>query len=157
IEELLSSLVDDFHLRAQKAGKKIILEKEKLPRLMANRSDLYHIFQNLLDNALKYGAENKPVLIKAFLENKASGANTFSIQSEWIVVTIHNWGPVLSEEDQERLFDRFYRVNSTQKVEGTGLGLSIAQQLAQKYDGMITVTSSSELGTTFSVSFPLEF
>ena len=157
IEELLSSLVDDFHLRAQKAGKKIILEKEKLPRLMANRSDLYHIFQNLLDNALKYGAENKPVLIKAFLENKASGVNTFSIQSEWIVVTIHNWGPVLSEEDQERLFDRFYRVNSTQKVEGTGLGLSIAQQLAQKYDGMITVTSSSELGTTFSVSFPLEF
>ena len=151
--ELLSNLVDDFELRAQKMDKKILLEKEKLPRLMANRQDLYHIFQNLLDNALKYGAEKKSITIKAYLENTEKSSD----KNEWIVVDIHNWGPVLTPEAQERLFDRFYRVNTTKKVEGTGLGLSIVQQLVQKYDGTITVQSSLEKGTTFRVSFPLEF
>ena len=157
--ELLSSLVDDFNLRSQKSGKTIVLKKEKLPRLMANRNDLYHIFQNLLDNALKYGADKKNITVNAFLKNQTSRAeeNSSENKKEWIVVTVHNWGPVLSHENQERLFERFYRVNSTQKVEGTGLGLSIVQQLVQKYDGTITVSSAAETGTTFTVSFPLEF
>ena len=154
IGELLSSLVDDFELRAKKAGKQIILEKEKLPRLMANRADLYHIFQNLLDNALKYGAEQKEITVKAYLKNTASDS---SLAKEWVVVSVHNWGKTLTSDEQERLFDRFYRVNSIKKVEGTGLGLSIAQQLTQKYDGKITVTSTPDSGTTFTVSFPLEF
>jgi len=154
VEELLMTLVNDFHLRAQKIGKEIQLEKEKLPRLMANRADLYHVFQNLLDNALKYGAENKPITIKAFLKNaEKSGSD----KNEWIVVSVHNFGKALTADEQEKLFDRFYRVNSAQKVEGTGLGLSIAQKLVQKYDGTITVTSTPEQGTTFLVSFPLEF
>ncbi len=156
VEELLTSLVNDFSLRAQKSNKKIYLEKEKLPRLMASRADLYHIFQNLLDNALKYGEENKPITIKACLKNKSSDF-TLSGQNEWIVISVHNFGKVLTPDEQEKLFDRFYRVNSTKKVEGTGLGLSIVQQLVQKYDGTITVSSQQDKGTTFTVSFPLEF
>ena len=157
--ELLSNLVDDFNLRAQKSGKKIVLEKEKLPRLMANRSDLYHIFQNLLDNALKYSFDKKTITISAFLKNQThqTPLPLAETKKEWICVTVHNWGPVLSQENQERLFERFYRVNSAKKVEGTGLGLSIVQQLVQKYDGTITVSSSAEKGTTFTVTFPLEF
>ena len=157
--ELLSGLVDDFNLRAQKSNKTIVLKKEKLPRLMANRNDLYHIFQNLLDNALKYGSDNKPITVNAFLKERASEPENHLIENkkEWILVTVHNWGPILSAENQERLFDRFYRVNSTQKVDGTGLGLSIVQQLVQKYDGTITVSSTPEAGTIFTVAFPLEF
>ena len=154
VDELLLSLVNDFELRAQKEQKKIILEKENLPRLMASRQDLYHVFQNLLDNALKYGAPKKEIVIKAYLKNISNSAFN---QSEWISVSVHNWGHPLSSEEQEHLFDRFYRVNSTKKVEGTGLGLSIVQQLVQKYDGTIEVESTPEAGTTFTVSFPLEF
>ncbi|MGN0920059.1 MAG: ATP-binding protein [Alphaproteobacteria bacterium] len=159
MEELLTNLVNDFHLRAQKAGKKILLEKEKLPRLMANRSDLYHIFQNLLDNALKYGAPNQPITIKTFLKNSLTHPAdlTFTDKNEWIVVSVHNFGKTLTVDEQEKLFDRFYRVNSGPKVEGTGLGLSIVQQLVQKYDGTITVESLPEKGITFTVAFPLEF
>ena len=153
VGELLSGLVDDFSLRAQKAGKKIILEKENLPRLMAGRNDLYHIFQNLLDNALKYGAKDQPITLKAFSKHDEKSID----QNEWIVISIHNFGKALTPDQQEKLFDRFYRVNSAQKVEGTGLGLSIVQQLVQKYDGVISVESSAEKGTTFTVSFPLVF
>ncbi|MBR6231723.1 MAG: GHKL domain-containing protein [Alphaproteobacteria bacterium] len=149
INELLSGLVDDFELRSQKEGKQIVLEKEQLPRLMANRADLYRIFQNLLDNALKYGTEKKPVTIKTFLNNLPDS-------KEWVTISVHNFGKALSQEEQDRLFDRFYRVNSTQKVEGTGLGLSIVHQLVQKYDGKISVESAPEKGITFTVSFPLE-
>ena len=114
----------------------------------------YHIFQNLLDNALKYGADNQPVTIKAFLKNDRESD---SYRGEWIVVSVHNFGKALTPEQQDKLFDRFYRVTSAQKVEGTGLGLSIVQQLVQKYDGTISVKSSPENGTTFIVSFPVEF
>lgn len=154
VGELLTGLVNDFALRAQKVGKEVILEKENLPRLMAGRNDLYHIFQNLLDNALKYGAPNTPITIKAFLKNEEKSG--FG-KNEWIVVSIHNFGKALTPDQQKKLFDRFYRINSTQKVEGTGLGLSIVQQLVQKYDGTISVESSTEKGTTFSISFPLVF
>ena len=154
IGELLSSLVNDFNLRSQKEGKEIFLEKENLPRLMSNRSDLYHIFQNLLDNAFKYGADKKPITIKAFFKNPPRSDLD---KNEWINVSIHNFGKALTLDEQEKLFDRFYRVNSTQKVEGTGLGLSIVQQLVQKYDGTIKVNSTPESGTTFTVSLPLEF
>lgn len=154
VNELLSSLVNDFDIRSKKAEKQILLEKEKLPRLMANRQDLYHIFQNLLDNALKYGAEKMPITIKTCLGNKPIAG---SDKNEWIVVTVHNWGKPLTAEEQDRLFDRFYRVNSVKKSEGTGLGLSIVQQLVHKYDGKIEVSSSPEKGTIFTVSFPLEF
>ncbi len=157
VGELLTGLVNDFQIRAEKAGKEIILEKENLPRLMAGRTDLYHVFQNLLDNALKYGQEKSPITIKAFLRNNPQKDFSLSDKNEWIVVSIHNFGKALTPEEQDKLFDRFYRVNSTQKVEGTGLGLSIVQQLVQKYDGTIEVTSSPESGTTFTVSFPLEF
>ena len=154
IGELLSSLVNDFSLRSQKEGKEIILKKENLPRLMSNRSDLYHIFQNLLDNAFKYGSDKKPITIKAFLKNSSKSDLD---KNEWIIVSVHNFGKALTPDQQEKLFDRFYRVNSTQKTEGTGLGLSIVQQLVQKYDGIVEVTSTPEKGTTFIVSFPLEF
>ena len=159
VGELLTGLVNDFHLRAQKAGKKIVLEKENLPRLMAGRADLYHIFQNLLDNALKYGQEGQPITIRAFLKDASNHPENVGLtdKKEWIMVSVHNFGKALTSEEQEKLFDRFYRVNSTQKVEGTGLGLSIAQQLVQKYDGTITVDSTPESGTTFTVAFPLEF
>ena len=95
-------------------------------------------------------------------QNKTDSKNVSKEKSsqdknEWIVVDVHNWGRPLTQEEQERLFDRFYRVNSTQKTEGTGLGLSIVQQLVQKYDGTITVASSPEKGIIFTVSFPLEF
>lgn len=159
VGELLTGLVGDFDLRAKKIGKKLVLEKEKLPRLMASQADLYHIFQNLIDNALKYGEENKPITIKAFLKNRSVDKVNFSQHNsnEWIVVTVHNFGVPLTQNEQEKLFDRFYRVNTPKKVEGTGLGLSIAQQLVQKYDGTISVESSTNEGTTFIVSFPLEF
>ena len=108
----------------------------------------------MLDNALKYGADKKPITIKAFLKNAEKSDLD---KKEWIIVSVHNFGKALTAEEQEKLFDRFYRVNSAQKVEGTGLGLSIVQQLVQKYDGTIEVTSALDMGTTFTVSFPLEF
>ena len=74
------------------------------------------------------------------------------------MVAVHNQGNPISQKDLDRLFDRFYRVDSAlvKKVEGTGLGLSIVQQLVQEYDGVIDVVSTEQAGTTFTVYLPVE-
>ena len=64
--------------------------------------------------------------------------------------SVHNTGKALSEEDLPHLFERFYRTDS-----GYGLGLAIAQTIAKNHRGKITVVSAKNLGTSFTVTFPV--
>ena len=141
--------MDDFNVRAKALHKKIILNKQPhLPLFLANRNDLYHIFQNLVDNALKYGAAKSDVHISTYLDTTPSPT---------LVVAIHNTGDPIPPEHLSRIWDKFYRVNSAQtlSVEGSGLGLGIVQSIVRKYQGRIEVVSDEETGTTFTVYFPV--
>ena len=74
------------------------------------------------------------------------------------MVAVHNRGNPIDQKDLDKLFDRFYRVDSAtvNRIEGTGLGLSIVQQLVQEYDGVVNVVSTVRSGTTFTVYLPIE-
>ena len=160
IPDLLQSVVDDFQVRAKSAHKKLSLSLEdSLPRVMGNRRDLYHVFQNLIDNAIKYGEKNSTISITAKLSDsvpqkfyqKEAGVGQF------VSVAVGNKGPVIAPDDIERLFDKFYRVESDKAnpVEGTGLGLGIAQQIVQRHDGFIDASSTETSGTVFTVYLPV--
>ncbi|MBQ3695753.1 MAG: GHKL domain-containing protein [Alphaproteobacteria bacterium] len=149
LNDLIQKVVDDFNVRAKALHKKIILNKQPhLPLFLANRNDLYHIFQNLVDNALKYGAAKSDVHISTYLDTTPSPT---------LVVAIHNTGDPIPPEHLSRIWDKFYRVNSAQtlSVEGSGLGLGIVQSIVRKYQGRIEVVSDEETGTTFTVYFPV--
>ncbi len=162
MSDLLTGVVETLTLKAQNNRKAIKLSMvHDLPRLMGNKSELHQVFQNLIDNAIKYGDVDTTITVTAQLKNgfPKKSDRYFDDMRQVIAVQVHNIGPVISPRNIHRLFDRFYRVDSltTRTVEGTGLGLGIAQQIVHKHDGVIDVQSSAENGTSFTVYLPLEF
>jgi len=95
----------------------------------------------LLSNAQKYS--NPHGVITLSLEAKGDKR----------ILKVHNTGPAIPEEAQEKIFDRFYRVDSShnREIAGNGLGLAIAQSIVKEHKGKITVASREGEGTTFTV------
>ena len=145
IAPLFKQLILELKTKAQSKNQHFVFKSQKqtLP-MHASPIDLHHLFQNLLENAVKYGYENTPIKINITHQNKK------------VTIKIQNKGPVIPESDISHLFDRFYRGQQTNhQVEGSGLGLSIAQQIIQRYNGTIDVISTPKDGTVFTVVLPI--
>ncbi|NEQ23992.1 MAG: sensor histidine kinase, partial [Microcoleus sp. SIO2G3] len=104
---------------------------------------LMHILGNLLSNAIKYSPQNTTVLFGCCCNEEEV---TFQVKDEGIGIPI---------EDQERLFESFYRANNVGNIPGTGLGLAIVRKSVELHGGRITVESEPRVGTTFKVILPL--
>lgn len=130
--ELVSHIKPDLHVQG---------DKESLGRMVAT----------LIDNACKYSEKDGKVEIRLF-SRPGSG-----MKSPYVKLTVHN-DETISEEDLPHLFDRFYRADKarTSGKGGYGLGLAIGREIARQHKGDITVSSSKEKGTTFSVTLPLD-
>ncbi|HRI57732.1 MAG TPA: sensor histidine kinase, partial [Anaerolineae bacterium] len=96
---------------------------------------------NLLDNAVKYTARGSVTV--------AARAGTGGLQ-----VTVADTGSGMAAEDLPHVFDRFYRADQGRTEHGTGLGLAIARQIAQGHGGALTVESTPNMGSIFTVSLP---
>lgn len=162
IPDLLKTIVADLKIKADTHHKTLCLDiVHDLPRFIGNQQELRQAFQNLIDNALKYGAETSCVTVRAELANgfPKKTNKTGITASQTIAISVHNVGNPIPPKKIHRLFERFYRIDSlkNRQIEGTGLGLGIVQQIILKHDGMIDIKSSAEKGTTFTVYLPLEF
>lgn len=130
----------------QMAEKDITLEFT-LPDVEINgdKSLLHTVWDNLLTNAIKY--------------NKVNGSIEISIEEKEksVLITFEDTGIGLSDNVKERIFDRFYRVDTsrTHSVEGTGLGLSIVAAIVKLHGGLIHVDSIENKGTTFAIELPV--
>lgn len=142
LSELLKIQVIEFNLeRASSVESEIeenikgSFDQEKITRLA----------ENLLSNALKYGDGGRPVILSLRKRDKR------------IVLSAHNWGHPIPPEEQEQIFESYYRSKSAKKtnVEGWGLGLAFVKNVAQAHGGGVDLTSSEESGTCFSVHFPV--
>jgi len=101
-----------------------------------------HIMQNMLSNAVKYSNENQQILCK--VDGDGTGVS-FSVTDEGIGVPL---------EDQEFLFQRFFRAKNAMNIQGTGLGLNIVKQYSELMGGSISFRSRQNEGTTFKVELP---
>ncbi len=161
IPDLLKGVVESLHIRASTLYKKLELKIiHDLPRVIGNRSELQQAVQNLIDNAIKYGEDNSVITIKANLTNgfPKKSDRYFDDVRQVIAISVHNTGNPISAQHRTRIFERFYRLDSlkSRRTEGTGLGLGIVQQIVQKHDGLIDVTSSLNAGTTFTIYLPVD-
>lgn len=104
---------------------------------------LYPIIKNLVENAIQYSKENSKIIIRYF----AGETLSFSVQ---------DFGMGIDQEDQERIFERFYRVDKARSRHsgGTGLGLAIVKEYVTRLGGTIRVTSHPQVGSTFEVTLP---
>lgn len=112
--------------------------------LLLDKTLLYGILNNLLSNAIKYSPEGGEIFLKT----------SVSSQEFQIVVSDHGIG--IAPEEQEHIFQRFFRALNAVNIEGTGLGLHIVKKYVELMNGTIGF-SSGDKGTTFTVKIPLQF
>ncbi len=157
INDLIRSVFQALDLKANAQGKKLVLkENAVLPPLKGHSSELFRVFQNLIDNALKYGKDHSTVTVSLDMQTHllSPTASPLDVPSETLLISVHNVGDVIPEDEIPHLFERFYRMETNMNVSGTGLGLAIASEIIHKYQGSIEVESSAKAGTTFRVRLP---
>lgn len=146
LAELIEGCAETTLLKASR--KQIVLEIAIPPGLPAVRGDaslLREVLQNLLDNAVQYTPAGGRIHVSA------------AADAHEAVITVSDTGIGIPLADQERIFERFYRVDAARSREagGTGLGLSIAKHIVESHGGRLWVESDVGRGSKFSFSIPL--
>jgi signal transduction histidine kinase len=140
MEEVLTQLRHEFDdpLRVRKVT---LLAPSFFPEVMGDELRLTRAFRNLLDNALKYGGEELSEIRFAYEESEHH--HIFSVSDD---------GVGIKEDDTERLFHFFQRLETSSHTEGSGMGLAIAKEAAKKHMGDVWVESAPKRGATFYLS-----
>ncbi len=114
--------------------------------LTGDRDELIQVFENLIENACKYGQSGKRVVVTVSLPAGTNGPS----------VSVRDFGPGIPEEHLPRLTERFYRVDveDSRRHRGTGLGLAIVKHILARHHARMTVESVLGQGATFTVTFP---
>lgn len=148
IVEIIEDAVNQVQVLAKEHDLTISIMKEPdLPEIPLNVDSISRAFMNILSNAIKYSPDGKRIKVRA--ERSRDG--------EYVEVSVEDQGPGLSEKDQKRVFDRFYRVeNATHTVKGTGLGLHLVKITIEKHhQGQVFVNSKEGEGSTFGFRLPI--
>jgi signal transduction histidine kinase len=141
-EDLVSEVVESLATDANRVHVQI---PNDLPVLTTDRQLLSRVLQNLVDNALKYSPAGSPCELEAAA---LDGSLVFWVQ---------DYGIGIPDDEQPRIFDRFYQVDqsSTRTFRGAGLGLSLVQDLLHHLGGTIEVRSVEGQGSRFTVRLPV--
>lgn len=147
IVKLLSQLMEEFYPSFVDKNLSYELESNVPAKVIkADGNLLARVFDNLINNAIKYGADGKRVLV------------TVDAGDEVVTVCVVNYGYVIPEDELPMIFDKFYRVEQSRSTDtgGTGLGLAIAKNIVEMHGGSIEVESSLK-GTIFRVKLLVHF
>lgn len=143
--ELFLKVCKKFQPQARQANVELKSDIAVLPRFIGDGDRLAQVFTNLLDNALKFTPAGGSVIIQSIVVNAM------------IRISISDTGLGIPQEEQSRIFERFYQVDKSRKGgtgRGIGLGLPIAKQIILAHNGQIQVQSNAGQGTTFIVDLP---
>lgn len=140
IKELLQSICTELQAIA-KPRQKIVLAHTGDTLVTLDPSLLRNVLINLLSNAIKFSPEGGPISVVSQTKEK------------YISIRIKDIGMGISVEDQEHLFERFFRGKNATNIQGTGLGLHIVAKYIELMDGQINFESELEKGTEFIITF----
>lgn len=147
IIKLLSQLLEESYPNFADKGLSYELQSNVPAKVItADGNLLARLFDNLINNAIKYGADGKRVIVKVT-------AGSSSVQ-----VSVTNYGYVIPAEELPLIFEKFYRVEQSRSTHtgGTGLGLAIVKNIVDMHGGTITVNSDLN-GTVFTVTLQVDF
>jgi len=108
-----------------------------------NSERLEQVLMNLISNAVKYSADSKEIVICG------------ECKDDWAIVSVTDFGIGLTDENQQKVFERFFRVEEDRFSPGLGIGLYISSEIIKEHHGKIQVRSKVKQGSTFSFSLPL--
>lgn len=144
LKDLLENVLNSLSVQAKAMNLEIDASCENVT-VYANLDHIQGILYNLISNAIKYNKPNGKIIIiiKERLDN--------------ILIKVMDTGIGISKEDQEKVFQRFYRVDKQRSkiVAGTGIGLAIVKHIVQFYNGSISLKSKENEGTSIEISLPI--
>jgi two-component system, OmpR family, phosphate regulon sensor histidine kinase PhoR len=146
LARIIAQVCDTMGSLAKERGVALTLKREAQEAfVLGDRDELIRVFENLVENALKYGASGKRVVV------------TLSAAAGEVAVSVHDFGPGIAPEHLPRLTERFYRVDVEQSrgQGGTGLGLSLVKHILARHRGALTIESEPGKGAIFTARIPL--
>lgn len=141
LKEELHRIVNSMD-QLHKPGQKILLEGEETDAVRVDKRLMANVVSNLLSNAIKFSPENSLIHLRY---EKSKSRFLFSIKDSGIGI---------SDEDQQHLFERFFRAKNASNIQGTGLGLNIVSKYLELMGGKISCESAINEGTTFTIEIP---
>jgi two-component system phosphate regulon sensor histidine kinase PhoR len=150
IVPIIRQVVDGLEPLARERQVAIDIVLPETPVLIAgDREELLRLFENLIENALKYGASGGKVVVSLVAALSGEGAPE-------VRVMVRDFGPGIAPEHLPRLTERFYRVDvgDSRAQGGTGLGLSLVKHIVNRHRGRLLIESVPKKGATFTACFP---
>jgi two-component system phosphate regulon sensor histidine kinase PhoR len=143
IVPLLREVADGLQMQAADAGVEIVIDADRDATVPGDRNELYEVFENLIENAIKYGASGKRVDVKV-----GQGRAGYEC-----AVTVTDYGPGIESRHVPRLTERFYRADadSSRRKMGTGLGLAIVKHIVHRHRGALFIRSAPGEGMRVEV------
>lgn len=142
LNETLKAIKNDFSKYISERN--AIVNFEELPVINANKSQIYQLFQNIIENGIKYNESDIPTVnITVKQENKR------------LKIAFEDNGIGISEEFHQQIFEMFKRLHNNTVYEGTGIGLAICKKIMELHNGNIQVAVNEQKGTTFVLDFPM--
>jgi signal transduction histidine kinase len=143
MEKMILEVIDEVKLTV--STHTINFTSGNLIEVYADPGKIGSVISNLISNAIKYSPRGKSVEIKCELANGR------------VIVSVRDEGIGIKPQDAEKIFDRYYRVesNHTQHISGFGIGLYLSAEIIKRHDGEIWVESEDGIGSTFYFSLPI--
>ena len=145
LDDVVERALDVSRYRVEKEKMRLRTDIEPgLPPIRMDENAMTLVLLNLIDNAVKYAAEGKDVDVA--LSRTPGG----------VALSVRDHGPGIASDEQERIFDRFYRARTARdrNIRGSGIGLSLVKHIVDSHGGRISVTSFPGQGATFTVIMP---
>jgi signal transduction histidine kinase len=139
VDEQIRDVIVLLQNEWEKKNIEIDLEMDTV-QFAGDKSLMYQVWVNLIGNALKYSSQNGLLQVRLF-------------HNERIIIKITDNGIGMTKEEQERVFERFYKADISRNSVGTGLGLPISKKIVELHGGTIVVQSEVGKGSTFIISF----
>ena len=153
LSPLLRQIAETLELRAGERDICIRLAvPPDLPDVLGDRDELAQVFQNLIDNAIKYGRSGSEIMLQAETASRPTRGSSSS-ENAMVCVAVCDQGEGIPHEHLPRLTERFYRVDTARSREmgGTGLGLAIVKHILNHHRGFLEVESTPGVGSVFTV------
>ena len=143
MERLIQTILDTSAFQIEKVGAKITIQHPLL-ECRGDRQQISQVFSNLIDNAIKYRDNDRPLVIS--INSRAEGKG--------VVYTVEDNGIGISAENIDKVWELFRRLEIDNSVQGEGLGLTIARRIVERHNGKIWLESEEHSGSRFHVELP---
>jgi PAS domain S-box-containing protein len=144
-EKLIRDSVKYMELVAKNSGQKLAIDlPDELPVIIADDDRVRQVLFNLINNSIKYSAKDGEIKISA------------RVMNDELVVEVKDQGRGMTQDEQAKLFQPYYRIEGREHLSGLGLGLALSRKLIELQNGRIWASSEKDKGSTFSFSLPIK-